>query len=81
MIGISDESFTSINSFEYNPSNYSVIKDWGFSFAYGGEFGSTLSSNLYQVSATKSFGKHFLSLDIRRVIRKNLFSNRVQLYR
>ena len=62
MIGISDESFTSINSFEYNPSNYSVIKDWGFSFTYGGEFGSTLSSNLYQVSAAKSFGKHFLSL-------------------
>ena len=62
MIGISNESFTSINSFEYNPSNYSVIKDWGFSFTYGGEFGSTLSSNLYQVSAAKSFSKHFLSL-------------------
>ena len=62
MIGISDESFTSINSFEYNPSNYSVIKDWGFSFTYGGEFGSKLSSNLYQVSAVKSFGKHFISL-------------------
>ena len=60
--GISNESFTSMNSFEFNPSNYSIIKDWGFSFTYGGEFGELLSSNLYQVSAGKTFGSHFISL-------------------
>ena len=61
LIGISNESFTSLNSFEYNPSNYSVIKDWGFSFTYGGEFASSVTSNLYQVSAAKTFGNHFIS--------------------
>ena len=62
LLGISDESFTSINSFEYNPSNYSVIKDWGFSFTYGGEISPSISSNLYQVSIAKSFGNHLISL-------------------
>lgn len=60
--GISEESFTSLNSFEYNISNYSVIKDWGFSFTYGGEFASSITSNLYQVTASKKFGSHFISL-------------------
>ena len=62
LTGISNESFSSLNSFEYNPSNYSVIKDWGFSFTYGGEFASSVSTNLYQVTAAKSFGNHFISL-------------------
>ena len=60
--GITNESFTSLNSFEYNISNYSVIKDWGFSFTYGGEFASSVTSNLYQVTAAKTFGSHFISL-------------------
>lgn len=60
--GISNESFTSLNSFEYNISNYSVIKDWGFSFTYGGEFASSVTSNLYQVTAVKTFGSHSISL-------------------
>ena len=58
---ISGESFTSLNSFEFNPSNYSVIKDWGFSFTYGGEFASSVSTNLYQVTTAKTFGNHFIS--------------------
>ena len=62
MYGISSESFTSLNSFEYNISNYSVIKDWGFSFTYGGEFASSVTSNLYQVSAAKTIGAHYISL-------------------
>ncbi|MEO8232702.1 MAG: hypothetical protein ABI638_10490 [Ignavibacteriota bacterium] len=62
MLGISGESFTSMNSFEYNPSNYSVIKDWGFSFTYGGEFAEKLSSNLYQITTAKKFKSHFFSL-------------------
>lgn len=62
LMGLSTESFTSLNSFEYNISNYSVIKDWGFSFTYGGEFAPSVTSNLYQVTAAKSFGSHFLTL-------------------
>jgi hypothetical protein len=62
LIGISNESFTSLNSFEYNPANYNVIKDWGFSFTYGGELEPSFTSNLYQVSAAKTFGNHFVSL-------------------
>lgn len=62
LYGISSESFTSLNSFEYNISNYSVIKDWGFSFTYGGEFAASVTSNLYQVTAAKKFGSHFISL-------------------
>ena len=62
MPGITGESFTSMNSFESNPSNYSVIKDWSFSFTYGGEFAETISSNIYQVTAAKRFGSHFISL-------------------
>jgi hypothetical protein len=60
--GLTGESFTSLNAFEYNAANYSVVKDWGFSFTYGGELEPKFSSNLYQVSAAKNFGKHFISL-------------------
>jgi hypothetical protein len=60
--GISGESFTSLNSYEYNISNYSVIKDWAFSFTYGAEFASSVTSNLYQITAAKTFGSHFVSL-------------------
>lgn len=60
--GISGHSFTSLNSYEFNPSNYSVIKDWAFSFSYGSELSNRISSNLYQFSAGKSFNDHFISL-------------------
>jgi hypothetical protein len=59
---ISDLSFSSLNSFEFNPSNYSAIKDWGFSLTYGAEFADEINSSLYQLSAGKVFGKSFLSL-------------------
>jgi hypothetical protein len=62
MNGISAESFTSLNSFEYNTSNYSVIKDWGFSFTYGSELASSINNNLYQITVAKNFGLHFISL-------------------
>ena len=62
MYGVSEESFTSLNSYEYNISNYSVVKDWGFSFTYGVEFASSVTSNLYQITAAKTFGSHFISL-------------------
>lgn len=75
---ISGESFTSLNSFEFNPGNHSVIKDWGFSFTYGAEFSDEINSNLYQFSIAKQFGKHFYLQDIHLDFRRNLFSNRVK---
>lgn len=60
--GITNESFTSLSAFEFNSANYSTIKDWGFSFTYGGEIEPDFTSNLYQISAAKNFGKHFISL-------------------
>lgn len=60
--GLTNESFTSLNAFEFNSANYSVIKDWGFSFTYGGETEPEFTSNLYQISAAKNFGKHFIGI-------------------
>ncbi|HSL89845.1 MAG TPA: hypothetical protein VK870_11115 [Ignavibacteriaceae bacterium] len=60
--GISKESFTSINPFEFNPSNYSVIKDWAFSVSYGGELSKNFTSSLYHISAAKNIDDHFISL-------------------
>ncbi|MBS4034680.1 MAG: transglutaminase domain-containing protein [Ignavibacterium sp.] len=60
--GISKESFTSISSFEFNPGNYSVIRDWAFSVSYGGELSKNFTSSLYQISAAKNIDDHFISL-------------------
>lgn len=60
--GITDASFTSLNSYEYNPSNFSTIKDLGFSLTYGSELSDNLTSNLYQISVGKSFKNHFISV-------------------
>lgn len=60
--GVSKQSFYSLNSYEYNPSNYSVIKDWALSFSYGSEFSNSARNNFYQFSAGKSFNDHFISL-------------------
>lgn len=49
------------NSFELNPSNFSLLKDWGISFSYGGEFADDVSSNLYLISLSKRIGAHNLS--------------------
>ena len=57
-----NESFCSLNAFEFNTANYSAIKDWGFSVTYGGEIETELSSNLYQISAAKNFGNHFIMI-------------------
>jgi hypothetical protein len=60
---ITELSFSSINSFEFNPSNYNVIKDWAFSLTFGGEFfADNISSNLFQVSAGKRIKDHYLQL-------------------
>ncbi|MDT3696972.1 MAG: hypothetical protein ROY99_11350 [Ignavibacterium sp.] len=60
---ISELSFSSINSIEFNPSNYNVIKDWAFSFTLGGEVLSrNFYSSLYQISAGKKINDHYLQL-------------------
>lgn len=60
---LDDISFSSINSFEFNPSNFSVIKDWAFAFTFGGEITKNdFRSNLYQVSAGKKIKDHYLQL-------------------
>lgn len=60
--GLSQNSFSSLNSFESNPSSYSNLKDWGFSFSYGSEFASNVTNNLYQISAGRTIGDHYLSI-------------------
>lgn len=60
---ISELSFSSINSIEFNPSNYNTIKDWVFSFTFGGEvLSDNFNSSLYQVSAGKKINGHYLQL-------------------
>ncbi|HVO73827.1 MAG TPA: hypothetical protein VMT35_07375 [Ignavibacteriaceae bacterium] len=53
---------SAMNSFESNPSAYSVIKDWGLTAVYGSEFSNDIKSNLYLVSLSKRLAGHALSL-------------------
>ena len=46
---------------ESNVSDYSKVKDWGFSAIYGMEFANSISSNLYSISISKTLGNHNLS--------------------
>ncbi len=55
-------SISMMNSFEDNPSNYSLIKDWGLMLSYGSEFANSDASNLYLISLSKRIGPHFFSL-------------------
>ena len=58
---LSDKSTTLLNNLEYNTSNYYLMKDWGLSFSYGGEFSESPSSNIYLISLSKRFGNHTLT--------------------
>ncbi len=51
-----------INSFESNPANFSLLKDWGLTMSYGGEFSGNTTSNLYLISLSKRIGKHYISV-------------------
>jgi hypothetical protein len=50
-----------MNSFENNPSNFSLLKDWGLSLSYGGEFSNEVAANLYLLSLSKRIAGHTLS--------------------
>jgi len=60
--GFNNESSSLLNSFEINPSNFSLLKDWGLTLSYGSEFSDEINSNIYLLSLSKRFSNHFLSL-------------------
>jgi len=56
-------SFSSpLYNFESNVSDYSQIKDWGFSAIYGMEFANSTNSNLYGISISKTINNHNISV-------------------
>ncbi len=55
-------SISMMNGFEDNPSNHSLIKDWGLMLSYGSEFSNATTSNLYLISLSKRIGPHYFSL-------------------
>jgi len=58
---LSDKSTALLNNLDTNPSNYFLLKDWGLSFSYGGEFSKPASSNIYLISLSKRFWDHTLT--------------------
>lgn len=58
---ISDKSTTLLNNLDINASNFFLLKDWGLTFSYGGEFSRPASSNIYLISLSKRFGDHTLN--------------------
>ncbi|MDO8549628.1 MAG: hypothetical protein Q7S39_05700, partial [Ignavibacteria bacterium] len=60
--GFNNESSSLLNSFEINPSNFSLLKDWGLTLSYGSEFSDEINSNIYLLSLSKRFSNHFLSV-------------------
>jgi hypothetical protein len=58
---LSDKSTALLNNLDNNPSNYFLLKDWGLSFSYGGEFSKPVASNIYLISLSKRFGNHTLT--------------------
>lgn len=49
------------NSFEGDPTNLSLIKDWGLTISYGGEFSNTTNTSLYLISLSKTLGNNSFS--------------------
>jgi hypothetical protein len=59
--GLSPNFNTPLYEYESNTSNYSHVRDWGFSFTYGVEFAKSTNSNIYSISLSKTLGNHNLS--------------------
>lgn len=59
--GLSSNFITPLCGYESNTSNFSHLRDWGFSFIYGVEFAKSTNSNIYSVSLSKTLGNHNLS--------------------
>ncbi|MEO8398446.1 MAG: hypothetical protein ABI550_01385 [Ignavibacteriaceae bacterium] len=60
--GNTNSSSQTLNNFEANPSNFSLLKDWGINFSYGAEFSGEVNSNLYLLSLSKKIKDHTFSL-------------------
>ena len=50
------------SSFESNPGNFSLLKDWGVTLSYGAEFGNEINSTLYLLSLSKRIKKNTISI-------------------
>jgi transglutaminase-like putative cysteine protease len=73
---LADKSTTLLNNLENNTSNYYLMRDWGLTFSYGGEFSEPPSSNIYLISLSKRFGNHTLTVRYTPGFQKEfLFSN------
>lgn len=59
--GLSPNFNTPLYGYEGNTSNYSHVRDWGFSFIYGVEFAQSTNSNIYSISLSKTLDNHNLS--------------------
>jgi hypothetical protein len=49
-----------LNSFEWNPQNYTQNRNLELSFIYGGEYFNTFSSNIYLIGISKQIENHNL---------------------
>lgn len=56
------ESSSLLNSFESNVSNYSLLRDWGFTISYSSEFSEKINSNVHLFSLSKRLSNHFIYL-------------------
>ncbi len=77
--GFSKNTSSMIDSYESNPGNFSLIKDWGLLISYGSEFSpSATNSNLYLVALSKSINSHNLSVRYTPGYQKEFFFNNGQ---
>jgi hypothetical protein len=72
---------TLLNSFESNPSNFSLLKDWGLVLSYGGEFSNEINSNIYLISLSKRIREHNLSIRYTPGYQKEFFFQPIESYR
>lgn len=58
---LSDKPTALLNNLDNTPSGFLTLKDWGLSFAYGGEFSKPIASNIFLISLSKRLGESILS--------------------
>lgn len=52
---------TLLNSFESDPSSFSLLKDWGLTISYGSDFSNGITSSIYLIGISKRLGNNFIS--------------------
>ncbi len=60
--GFNNEPSSILNSFESNPANFFILKDWGLTLSYGGEFSDEVNTNIYLLSLSKRISNNFITL-------------------